>query len=476
MRPSKSHSTLPECLSCPAGVPIDFLLNTKRLSGFPNDDAVIAKALRAHASASIEVNKDGRRIRRKSPANVSKLAELDSRTIYLERLPPNSTADDIRGAVAALVPVSSVCIPFEGRNGADRTLGKFAFVRLERQADVANAVQALNTMTKLTPRMVSNQAALPPGERLLRCLDFASWRSLSEEYQALLEYNKNVLRETLEQQINRHGPAVFEQGVVAEFTGTHSQTNTKTLKRMFESVAPVAYLDCRRSKGSGRGHVRFKTPYGAQLAELYFKRESIVQIHGQDIGTLYSKAKQSMAHRSNQEPGPQHDPAVRPDPALIKLRIIRGDEERQYWSRIQGQQHEKYTEHDEEQQHGEGVESMRTLDAASTSHVAADSIAARAKDEAPPKATRAASTPETIPKVTRQKRHAAVKAAPVMHVRFDASEPEDDSDGDAIDTAQLPNHSDSTKRSRASNDDGPESDGEGGERPLTKRARRDDEE
>ena len=87
-----------------------------------------------------------------------------------------------------------------------------------------------------------------------------------------------------EKKVKSHAALQYEPGVIAAFQNVHPQTQSKTLRILFELLAPVSFVDY--SYGKKRGYVRFKSAYGAQLACSYFEREFVGQSHGGDTGSL----------------------------------------------------------------------------------------------------------------------------------------------------------------------------------------------
>jgi hypothetical protein len=64
------------------------------------------------------------------------------------------------------------------------------------------------------------------------------------------------------------------------------------VKRLFEMVAPVSFVDfdiydrALHGEVAFQGYVRFKTCEGAELACTYFKSECVKQVKPADLGTL----------------------------------------------------------------------------------------------------------------------------------------------------------------------------------------------
>ncbi|KAJ3175873.1 hypothetical protein HDU87_005701 [Geranomyces variabilis] len=192
------------------------------------------------------------------------------------------------------------------------------------------------------------------------------WVELSDEYQAALAARHELLRRVTHQAVGTHA-AEYQAKVVGRFWDVHHATNTKVLKRLFEMVAPVAFVEFRRNNGTG--YVRFKTPHGAHHASTYFNTEYIVQQNANDCGTLLMqdpkskrKAKQATANVTKTvDPGdewaqlaaeeglaeqsaPVADKAE-PPPKYpnVKLKLLTGQDEATYWEMISNKRQEKTT-------------------------------------------------------------------------------------------------------------------------------------
>ena len=116
--------------------------------------------------------------------------------------------------------------------------------------------------------------------------------------------------------------AQFTPRVLLRYYNTHEETDSKTLKRLFELIAPVSFVDHQNSI------VRYKTAKGAELALGYFNSHCIIQKNVDDFALQVSEAH---AHRQ----------AVKksiPPTDGIYVRLLQGifinleQQEKQYWS------------------------------------------------------------------------------------------------------------------------------------------------
>ncbi|KAJ3092392.1 La- protein 7 [Quaeritorhiza haematococci] len=292
-------------------------LFTSRLRDLTDDDAVIAKAVRFYAK-ELEMSEDGKSVRRRNP--LPDWTEVNNRTLYAERLPNTSTPESIEtlieNALTATSPTSpsvhieNVHIPYPmhlGRTNLQKTgdvqggeggsgsgagpEGKkrfpgYAFVTFATVEDMKVAMKAIRKQyVPLKPDNVEQviRDGLEGNVRV-RAMSKNEWIKRTDEYRALLNRRYEELDAAMKSSIGGHESAEYQKGVVAQYTGVHKQTSRKILKKLFDIVAPVAYVD--HPRGQTSGHVRFKSPHSAQLALTYFNQETIHQKHKDDIGSL----------------------------------------------------------------------------------------------------------------------------------------------------------------------------------------------
>ncbi|KAJ3154551.1 hypothetical protein HDU86_004680 [Geranomyces michiganensis] len=309
---------------------------------------------------------------------------MDLRTIYVERIPVKKSAAVLTKQFG---PCEKVIIPPEAVN----PMSDYAFVVFESVAGCASALakfadsfRPVTVDTNLLEYLEQeDQDAEADGgnkevELLgkVRVLSKCRWIELSEEYQAALAARHEQLHKVTHQAVGTHS-AEYTAKVVGRFWDVHPATNTKILKRLFEMVAPVAFVEFRRNNGTG--YVRFKTSHGAHLASTYFNTEYIVQKNANDCGTLLmqnskskGKAKQSaVANAVKTAPGfvdewaelagdeeqdtssPHMADDAEPPPKYpnIKLKLLTGHEESTYWDMIAGKRQDK-TAHTSHTSHG----------------------------------------------------------------------------------------------------------------------------
>jgi hypothetical protein len=205
--------------------------------------------------------------------------EIDSRTIYVE-------SRDFLTAEALLeaFPNGQVYTPTK------KSL--YAFVTFDT---IAQAQNISGGEWKLLPKL--------------------KWNSLTKEY-ALLRKATPILN-------TPKNPVLYRNGIFAAFFNVHRDTSRIVLKRLFELIAPVSYVDYESGKTSG--HLRFKDPTGARLTEIYFGKECVIQTGGTCLGKIII----SDTHYQAAVNGPITNTSG------IVVHVLRGEKEEAYSSNVQ---------------------------------------------------------------------------------------------------------------------------------------------
>ncbi|TPX42908.1 hypothetical protein SeMB42_g02277 [Synchytrium endobioticum] len=310
-----------------------------RIKSLTNDEAVIAKAVRKFASEYVQISEDGRYMK---PRNgLPDFAEIDARTLYIEYLPPKSTPDSIHAILTSLdipPPLPQIYIDLFKK---DQPMYAFATFQTEDQA--VRALPRLNKFETLNQHNWKN--GILNNTRKLRAVTKKEWLKRMAEYRMMLQSRlEKVCPNPLEL------PPVDERaGLVAEYTGVHPEASRNTVKKLFGLVAPLAFIE--HQHGTAVGYLRFKTVHGAQIARLYFARESVIQRTKNDLGSLLMAHEKSSngvdaSVAESQTEGTNMDVDAFPSqnvsgarniwsrPKVITLRFLTGEEELQYWNKI----------------------------------------------------------------------------------------------------------------------------------------------
>ncbi|KND04924.1 uncharacterized protein SPPG_00615 [Spizellomyces punctatus DAOM BR117] len=401
------------------------------------DDAVVANAVRTFAK-ELEVSEDGKMVRRRIP--LPDYAEIDTRTVYIERLPPRATERHITDLFYPFGRVQRVI--FSKMYGDESKHAGFAFAIFEKASDAARAVDAIGgRFRKMLPdvdlKSFTEEEVNLGGLGEVRVMSKTQWRALTNEYAALLKRRKEELFNVIQGQMGTHEKAEYQSRIVAKFSGAHKSTTPKVLKRLFEMIAPVSFIDLNRNQGSG--HVRFKTSHGARLAFVFFSREYIAQTHKDDLGTLLPRqtkknnqekrqqaateasewgewddeAMEEMVSENADEAREKEDEEKPPKWPNIQLEILTGQAEVAYWNLISQRQQQKEW-HQRHEKTGD-----------TTPHSTSDGIA---KTHAPAVARRHVKFARSDDEDESEERNLETSTAthtPTTHLRFADSDEED---------------------------------------------------
>ncbi|KAJ3130827.1 hypothetical protein HK101_004928 [Irineochytrium annulatum] len=329
----------------PGWVPIELFAAAQRMGMLADDDAVVAKAVRQN-SKRLQVSVDGKRIRMKeNVAEEDRGPSIDSeRSLYMEHLPPKSTEESIKTSISHLAPVDAVFFPahvaVERAQSTTKPSPAYAFVQFETAKDM----QPL--LAENRKRWISFKVGNDPTSLFgsITPSQGSEWRSRTEEYIRLHAARHEELAAVLKSKKDTRTQAKREKGVVCRFTGANKKTDASVLKKLFEMVAPVSFVDYKH--GNSDGHVRFKTAAGATLARLYFSREYIIQNDKHDQGTLVTKAGARRLRMEKKAARPEwHDwNEVSSGDELeagIRLFLLQGQEESAYWKKVYSLRSEK---------------------------------------------------------------------------------------------------------------------------------------
>ncbi|KAL5031985.1 hypothetical protein BDV3_000441 [Batrachochytrium dendrobatidis] len=279
-----------------------------------NDEAIVAYAVRQYCVDLLEISEDGGSIRRKHP--IPDYRQIDSRTIYVERLAHTSNEACIRSVFQSFGEIEQVVM---SKSIVSKGFPGCAFVVFAKADSTSLAIDQYDEFWKpLTSKtdvalFLKNEAISPSG---LRVMSKFEWNRRTLEYANLLAERQKLLAQVKISKTGQHHHATFVSGVVCLFEGIHVDTNAKYLKNMFEMVAHVAFVDFK--PGQDKGYIRFKTAYDALAAETYFSKQAILQSHKSCTGILCS---------SSDSPTSTYE-------MRVKLRILQGKEEKSYWKFI----------------------------------------------------------------------------------------------------------------------------------------------
>ena len=237
--------------------------------------------------------------------------ELDECTLYIECLPLKYSLQDIKTQFQVYGSIKDVTIPLKSN-------GTYAFVTFESKESTRIAL--------MDSKYVSFQQAWErkDSNRYWRGFYKSEWDKRTLEYLEKIEKDKErVLKRKLEH-IGSHPSLVFIPNVICKFKNVHFQANSKSIKFLFEMVAPVAFIEYSQFQNPSReGYIRFKSEHGAQLACIYFAREYVYQSHSKCTGILISPNDSQDSQDSQNKKD------------RIELNLLDSKEQQDYWKFIQ---------------------------------------------------------------------------------------------------------------------------------------------
>jgi hypothetical protein len=254
-----------------------------------DDEAIICREFRANFP-QICISDDGQEFSIKKDLNFDL---LDSRTLYVE-------ADWSK--VENIVDLANVETVWHSSNGS------FHFITFNNEMESEKAL--------------ISHLRVKSGLRWMRKME---WNNRMIKYEELMNAQISFFEESLGTKTVVENRLEYLPGVIGCFSNVNPNTDRKTIKRLFEMIAPVRYVDY--NYGECGGYVRFKTSRGAQLAQNFFSRCCIIQTHEKDFDGFLDP------HRSTKH----HGYMVRGQetyPDAITLYVLQEQEDCDYWSHI----------------------------------------------------------------------------------------------------------------------------------------------
>ncbi|ORY82750.1 hypothetical protein LY90DRAFT_663926 [Neocallimastix californiae] len=319
-------------------IPI-FVFILFKLKGLSTDEAEISKSIRKHCK-DLEVSEDGKSVRRKKPIPTE--FKDDSKTIYIEHVPSTISIEKIKSAFEEFGKIKAIYFPDVKKrialddnnkevsivNNSDHKKElpiKFFFITFKKKKSVEMAIEKLNSwipVTKNNFREIINSEI--NGFRILR---IKTWRKMTKEYIKKRQLQIEKLKQNNQEHIKITKEIEYKPGLIAEFRGVHPETNRHILKKLFDLVSTTSFIDY--SPNQTTGYIRYKDANSAKIAESYFSRKKVIQVNGLDVsGTLFSTLKKKFEEEGNFE--------LIHDYEVIRLKILEGDEEQEYWRYING--------------------------------------------------------------------------------------------------------------------------------------------
>lgn len=343
------------------GVPIaTFTATYARIKDLTMDETIVSHAVTRHAS-TVLVSEDGKRLRRRDPFSLLDSEDFARRTVYLEGLAPDMKLRDI--LERAIGPLERLLFPqiLSSWNekqgpGVTGTYPNLVISNQVKKRKIRNAGYCFAVFESAAnaEKLAANEDIGMNGEDAkslshFRIIPFREHQALTAEYKKHLAAQHKLLREEMERRKHTFGGSRFVPGLVAEFSGVHPSTNRRVLKRLFQRIGEVAYVDfvaavpgAAPGTRDGHGWVRFKHAHEARKAEAYFRGTKVVQATPDDATGVLQDSMPSLRETSGPPEGAEgqgrmtvfgYRGAERPRPP-IRLRILKDKEEEDYWMKI----------------------------------------------------------------------------------------------------------------------------------------------
>jgi len=251
-------------------VDLEKIANFNKMRSMTSDIGLIVEA--AKSSNLVQPDTTGKRIRRTKVVPIAK--NVDSRTVYVEGFPPDSTHDTLKQFFSVCGKVNYVSIP-RNKDQA-RTFKGFAFIEYEKEEEAVHAIKELNTVGN-----TDHNPAAPVG---LRVIAKDTWDRLKDEFKELKAKQRN----------EHHGPP--GRGSILHISNVATEILHPEIKAILKNYGKVAYLDMQEN---GEGYARFTTPEEAKSAVTKIIEQKL-QIGGKEVSA----------------------------------RIVDGEEEQKYWEKI----------------------------------------------------------------------------------------------------------------------------------------------
>lgn len=278
-------------------VTLECLATFNRLKALSEDADVIAKALRKSDSGLVEVSEDNKKVRRVKTKplpldSVEARREAKNRSIYCKGFPKDISLDQLEEFFADKGKVTTIIMrKDEARLFKGSVFVEFASVD-ETKAFVDQ--ESLKYNEEELIKMTKDEYFKSKGKERPQRNEEADKEKSKEEAESKEEAKDAVKEE----------PLKYDHGCVLHFKNVGEQTSREDIKSLFVETEDIAWVDFNR--GDNEGFIRFSKEGGAQRAVDALKETNDGKVLIREVEST--------------------------------LRVLEGDEEKDYWVKSKEQQ------------------------------------------------------------------------------------------------------------------------------------------
>jgi lupus La protein len=284
-------------------VTVDTLTRFNRLKQLSDDPTVILKALAKSTNELLEIDNEGKRVKRAKalPAdNEDFEASLQKNTVYVKGFPEELSLDELYAFFEKHGTIQQI---FMRRFPANKKFKGSVFVTFatpEQSTKFLTSESLKYTEDSKEPLVLESQEAylVRKGPELAKYKDAKKRKEEAKEMK-IKQKEEAEAAYLKEQQV---------LGAVLHLKGMNDEASRETLKELFDEFAKVKYIDF--SRGQTEGYVRFTEAGDAQKAL-----------------DAYLAKKKSEAKEEDKD----KEVVVEMKGAKLESRVIAGDEEQEYW-------------------------------------------------------------------------------------------------------------------------------------------------
>lgn len=288
-------------------ISIETMLNCHRLKKMTSDPIVVKDSIKD--SELIEVNEAGDKVRRNTamplPEETKEYKEqLAARTVYAKGFKPNSTLDDIMSFFENYGNIENV---YMRRDFYKNTFKGSVFTTFKNKEEAQKFIDESDTKFNDQPlelKLFKDDYFKKKQEERKKKPVKENKEKPANDSNSTSEPKEGEIKETDEERAKRQ----MTQNAILHFKGLNPETTVTEMKDFFNEFGEVGYVDFE--KGDTEGYLRMKEPNSA--------------------GPTLEKLKAA------------NDGKIVVNDSELEMRIVEGDEELQYWTKMMKDVYSKF--------------------------------------------------------------------------------------------------------------------------------------